>query len=502
MMIKKLKKAAVCFCLGALMLIMGTGLLGCGEVKSKIVPDVSDLTGLNSYEQESETDYRMIYKPKEADGYVGDVMPYYENGVFSIFYLKDEGGSLRHSVYRVDTKDFLTYEDKGEVLTSRSIYMQDFWIGTGSVVKADNDYYFFYTGHNPGMNPWEKVMVAKSVGNMDNFVRVDDFEIAPSQAYNQRDFRDPQVFYNEEKQVFDISVETNSNSVAHMVKYTVSKDLKTVTEDGIFFSDNDMGFWNMECMDIVKVKDKYFMTYSGQNDTVWYTYSDSMFANYVKPKRLEGKVFYAPKTVEDDKGNIYLIGWASRKREPIDTADLYWGGHLMVHKMVCYDDGSVKLFPINDLDKYYGYNAQVKQDKVSFSLSEKSLQAIGDGKESYMVKGKFKFTGNGKFGLVLGLGGDKSEYRHIGYSAANKKLYSCVSNGISEVSYFDCVLAENKEYEFLYYMEGSVGVFYIIGEGALSTRIYGAGNQQFGVFSENTKTDFYDIKYQIRSKNL
>ena len=171
------------------------------ETKEQLVPDVSDLSGLDEYGQEKNTDYRYFWKPPQANGYVGDPMPYYENGVYSIFYLQDEGGSLRHSVFRVDTKDFIDYEYKGEALRSGNLYDQDYWIGTGSVVKAEKDYYFFYTGHNPNMEqqgePWEKVMVAKSVGSLDNFVKIKDFEIAPPSEYSQRDFRDPQAYYDE-----------------------------------------------------------------------------------------------------------------------------------------------------------------------------------------------------------------------------------------------------------------------------------------------------------------
>lgn len=121
---------------------------GCAdkETGDEVVPDVTDLEGYDAYGQEMNTDYRLFWKPSETDGYVGDPMPYYENGVYSIFYLKDEGGSLRHSVYRVDTTDFIHYTDKGETLRSGFITQQDYWIGTGSVVKAENDYYFFTRG--------------------------------------------------------------------------------------------------------------------------------------------------------------------------------------------------------------------------------------------------------------------------------------------------------------------------------------------------------------------
>ena len=48
-------------------------------------------------------------------------------------------------------------------------------------------------------------MVAKSEGNMENFVKVAGFEIAPPAEYSQVDFRDPQVYYDAERKVFDMT---------------------------------------------------------------------------------------------------------------------------------------------------------------------------------------------------------------------------------------------------------------------------------------------------------
>ena len=90
--------------------------------------------------QESAYEYRTYFLPA-MDGtsqpYVGDVMPYYEDGVYYIYYLKEAGDSLNHSVYLATTTDFVTYEEQDEpVLEASRSGGQDLWIGTGSVVKV------------------------------------------------------------------------------------------------------------------------------------------------------------------------------------------------------------------------------------------------------------------------------------------------------------------------------------------------------------------------------
>ena len=90
--------------------------------------------------QENAYDYKTYFLP-EMDGthqpYVGDPMPYYEDGVWYIYYLKDGGDSFNHSIYLATTTDFVTYqEQQTPVLESSRSGGQDSWIGTGSVVKV------------------------------------------------------------------------------------------------------------------------------------------------------------------------------------------------------------------------------------------------------------------------------------------------------------------------------------------------------------------------------
>jgi len=90
--------------------------------------------------QEEAYDYSFFFLP-ETDGtsqpYVGDTMPYYQDGVYYIYYLKEAGDSYNHSVYLVTTTDFITYtEYDAPILEANRNCGQDSWIGTGSVVKV------------------------------------------------------------------------------------------------------------------------------------------------------------------------------------------------------------------------------------------------------------------------------------------------------------------------------------------------------------------------------
>ncbi len=465
-----------------------------------------DLTNYDVYGQETRIEYGFAWKPAQRDGYVGDPMPYYENGVYHIFYLKDEGGSLRHSVYRVDTTDFIHYEDKGLVLESRSIAYQDYWIGTGSVVKAGNDYYLFYTGHNPNKEDvWEKVMVAKSEGNMDNFVRVPDFEIAPPSQYNQRDFRDPQVFFNEETNSFDMTVETNRNGRARIAKFNISLDLKTVRHEGDLYVDEKYGFWNLECADIFEHNGKYYLTYSAQGnpmDTVWIAESDKMFGTYVNHRRIEGLHFYAAKTVTGADGT-YLVGWLYRKQDTTngisDDAAKYWGGHLVVHKIDFDSNGKAYLAPLAGYEDYYGYqDSLLSSESVTFAANQNARTKLAEGKESYMITGDFTYTGENKFGILLGY--NDNYQRYISYYPREKKLAFSLKTRFTTEAEVPAELIEGQKYSFVYVQEGSVGIFYIKGVAGLSFRVYGINNKRIALYSDGSAVDFENLKYFLRVK--
>ena len=64
--------------------------------------------------QEAAYEYTAFFRPA-IDGinqpYVGDTMPYYEDGTYYIYYLKEGGDSYNHSIYLATTKDFVTYTE-------------------------------------------------------------------------------------------------------------------------------------------------------------------------------------------------------------------------------------------------------------------------------------------------------------------------------------------------------------------------------------------------------
>ncbi len=469
-----------------------------------------DFTRLNTPgKQESAYEYGAFFLPSEDDGvqpYVGDTMPYYEDGTYYVYYLKDGGDSYNHSIYLTTTTDFVTYTEQQEVVLEASRSGgQDGWIGTGSVVKVGGKYYFFYTGHgaSEALEYKEKIMVAES-DNLTSFTKIADWEITPPAELGQKnDFRDPQGYYDPETGKITLTVTASQNNVARILKYTLDKDLKNPTYDGIIFSNTaEEDFWNLECSDTFKIGDKWYITYSAQDDTLWYASADSQYGPYSEAKRLEGKLFYAAKHVEDGN-NSYMVGWARRAESPSSTQDVAaWAGNLLVQKITQKKNGDLVLEPVDKVAEQFTARRALKTEDTHIFADSGSLYSYFDAftcYESFMITGEFRYTGSGSFGLCFDYNGRQDKYKLISISPTDNKLRLSFNEGKTLIAESTIDIAPNKDYSFTYIQEGSVGVFYIDGMAALTVRIYGTSGKTIRLFSENNSVLFSSLRQYTKS---
>ena len=453
--------------------------------------------------QENAYDYETFFLPS-LDGtkqpYVGDPMPYYEDGVYYMYYLKDGGDSYNHSIYLATTTDFITYEEQEEpVLEASRNGGQDTGFCTGSVVKVGDQYYMFYTGHNSSgaMEYKEKIMVAVS-DNLTSFEKVEGWAITPDSSLRQKnDFRDPQAYYDPETGIISLTVTASQDNKARIIKYSLSADLKTVTYDGVIFTNPVGDFWNLECTDTFQMGDTWYVTYSAQDDTLWYASSDSRYGPYSEPKRLEGKLFYAAKHVEDGE-NSYMVGWARRSESPSSTQDVAaWAGNLVVQKIVQKDNGELVLAPVDSIMEQFEDRRELLIDGTHHFLRSGSLYSYSDVftcYERFMICGEFTFTGSGSFGLAFDFNGKDNKNKLISISPSENKLQLLFNEGDTLIAENQIDLQAGKTYSFTYIQEGSVGVFCIDGVAALTVRIYGASGKSIMLFAENNAVLFTSLR--------
>ena len=473
------------------------------------VEDDKDFSALRTPgSQEEAYEYRTFFRPA-VDGinqpYVGDTMPYYEDGTYYIYYLKEGGDSYNHSIYLATTKDFVTYTEYDDpILESNRSGGQDGWIGTGSVVKVKDTYYFFYTGHaSSDMYEYmEKIMVAKGT-SLDKFEKVEGWEITPPAELGQkRDFRDPQAYYDAENDTILMTVTASQGGTARILKYTLSGDMQHVTYDGIIFTNTAAeNFWNLECSDTFRMGDKYYLTYSAQDDTLWYAVSDTPYGPYGEAKRLDGKLFYAAKHVESPDG-AYMAGWARRSESPSSTTEVSgWAGNLAVQQLKQKENGDLALVPAGPVEAQFSKRRQLRigEDRIQIQAGARySYTDVFTAYESFMIKGKLTYTGKGSFGLAFDFNGQDSASKIICLNPAEQKLQLLFNEGDAKITETAAALEAGKEYSFTYIQEGSAGIFWLGDEASLTVRLYGVSGKAVRLFAENNTITFSELREYTR----
>ena len=495
---KKMCFSLILLCLTAVLL-----LAACSSQKQFLDSDKT-FAGLRPDDMEDAYEYKYFFLPKPygpMPGFVGDPMPYCEDGTCYIYFLKEGAGSFNHSIYLATTKDFLSYTEYDDpIIEANYEGGQDGWIGTGSVVKVGNEYDFFYTAHASSGDVEFKETIRVARGSTpDAFEKVADWELIPPEEIGQKnDFRDPQAYYDAESDKIILTVTAAQDGVARILKFTLSPDLLEAVYDGIILTDPTGDFWNLECSDTFCMNGHCYLTYSGQDDTLWYAVSDSRYGPYSEPQRIDGKIFYAAKHAALD-GKTYMVGWARRSESLLSAGPVTgWGGNLTVQQVGQNADGSLYLKTPDAIAKTFSVKRPLLTKKDSLTVESKdtarSYTEAFTAYERFMLTGKFTFTGSGSFGLAFDFGSSAEDYKLILMDPERDMLDLRFGGGYTVASETAAPLEPGKTYSFTYIQEGSVGVFYIDGLAGLTVRLYGVSGKPIRLFAENNSVTFSELK--------
>ena len=494
---KKLSFAALMLC-GVMLFAAGCGNTNYEDDVKDTDKDFSTL--VTAAAQESAYHYKFNFLPEkdtEGQGYVGDTMPYYEDGTYYVYYLKDRGDSFNHSIYLAKTKDFIHWEETQEPILRAEGSGQETMIGTGSVVKVGTKYYFFYTANN-GSEAWkqdnngEVIRVAEGTSPT-QFTKKAGWEIKAEKG--RHDFRDPQAYYDAESHKITLTITTPIGGVASIVKYTLNEDLTNAQDGGSIYT-NDVSVvgnvYNLECSDTFKFGDKWYLTFSAQDGDVYYTSSDTQDGTYSDPKPLDGQLFYAAKHASDGT-NTYMIGWARRSDSVSSTTDVKgWAGNLQVQKVVSDGAGGIKLAPVDAYTQNTEERVLVAGSSVDVSSGNytEAFRCF----ERYMVTGKFTYGGAGTFGFAFNYNNRKEKYKRITIAPKENKIALDFNLGETPITSIPASIEANKEYSFTYIQEGSIGVLYVDGQAAFTVRLYGVSGKNVMLWADKGSVSFTDLK--------
>ncbi|MGZ3767409.1 MAG: glycoside hydrolase domain-containing protein [Mucilaginibacter sp.] len=451
--------------------------------------------------------------PAPVKGYVGDVMPFYDNNTFHLFFLMDwrDNAPQYHPWYKFNTTDLLNYTYQGQMIGLGTADQQDYTLGTGSVIKEGSTFYGYYTGHNylflNTSRPQEGILYATSP-DLNKWAKKPGFLITPPAGYDFNNFRDPDVFFNDLTNEYWMVVGARKNNAGTLVYYT-TKDLSSPNWvlQGDFYAPGSYDM--MECPDVFKWGNYWYLVFSDTNaqNATHYRYSSSPSGPWTTPASdlLDSRFFYAAKTTFDGK-NRYLFGWVPTKSGFSDDGIKDFAGNMSSHLLVQNADGtlSVTLPPAIE-NAFYKENTATISAKSSDeatsgidyqlnSTSDLSYALFGNLKGSMVIKTTVNFAqAPQSFGFLLGAHDVSKQTYHLGFQNGNAESDRINSGTSSTEASLPFPLNANTNYSLKIVIENSIATIYINGQSALSTRIYEMQNADWGIYSSNGAVTFKNL---------
>lgn len=467
----------------------------------------------------------MFYRP-DNKSVCADVIPYFKDGEFKLFYLKDyrdlekvgEGCDWNF----LTTKDLVNFTDHGIAIKRGGLNDQDLYVYTGSVFEWNGIYYIFYTGHNPHFaaqnKPVQAIMLATSK-DLKTWEKQSDFIFTPNTSFlENNDFRDPFVFRDEEKGEFVMILTSRlkndePNEHKGLLLKATSKDLKNwKLEKKPFYSPH--AFYAHECPDIFKMGDWYYLIFSEFSDRFVTTYrmAKSLNGPWINPKTntFDGHAFYAAKSVSDGKRRI-LFGWNPIKNNEDDNDFWQWGGSIVCHEIYQNKDGTLSvrcpkevLNSFNKktslcLDSVYR-DCKLFGNSISFDNENRNIVKVGKLNENTRIEfDVIPKNESGDFGVYLYEKNNFEEYYKLRFDREYNRIIMDIWPRVDRMvhSQIDverkCELALNKKNHVTILVEGSVLEVYVNNKVALSFRMFKIGGD-LDFYSHGTLCEFKNIE--------
>jgi hypothetical protein len=230
--------------------------------------------------------------------------------------------------------------------------------------------------------------------------------------------------------------------------------------------------------------------------------SDTPYGPYGEARRLDGKLFYAAKHVEGPEG-AFMVGWARRSESPSSTSEVSgWAGNLAVQKLVQKENGDLVLAPVEAVTEKYTARRHLAVESDSIQVQAGSRYGYTEAftaYESFLLKGKFTYTGKGCFGLAFDYNGQQDSYKLITLDPASQKLRLEFNEGSTLITETDAALEAGKEYTFTYLQEGSVGIFWLE-DASLTVRLYGVSGKPIRLYAESNTVSFTELREYTRQE--
>lgn len=300
----------------------------------------------------------LYFRPEK--GVLGDMIPFYDNGVFKPFYLRNYRGNRdaqhQDSWVMLSTTDHIHFQEHDTKIVG----------GTGSVIYVDGLYHMFFCTFQ--VFP-EKNYINHAVSkDLDTWMEIEEDRFASDNViYAPVHWRDPFVFWSEEESCWWMifAAQKKGNTTRRgCVGLCKSDDLHTWRYCEPFYAPMNAQC-AFECPDFFKMGDWYYLVFSSYADRyqTLYRKSKSPYGPWQTPEidTFDTRAFYAAKTGTDGV-HRYVYGWNPTREDnehhfdPMeydgkDCNTWDWGGNLIVHELWQEENGDLFAKPLDTILK-------------------------------------------------------------------------------------------------------------------------------------------------------
>ncbi len=458
---------------------------------------------------------KLFYHPES--GRMGDVIPYYENGVFRPFYLGNGWSN-------VSTKDHLHFYDE---------FTTSIRGGTGSVVRVDGVYHLFYCKFSNSPYPRQYACHAVS-RDFREWTEIPEDTFQPDDViYEMSDWRDPHVIWNEEEQCW-------------WMLLAAQKKGRTMRKGcvGLCKSD-DLTHWKYcepiyapstnqsasECPDLFRWGDWWYLTYSVYTDRfqTLYRMARSSKGPWITPVRdtFDTRCFYAAKHGTDGRDH-FMYGWNPDREKNIwnfnpgqdygkDYNTWDWGGTMIVHKLVQNEDGTLGVKPPEAVDHAFhtAHTADLQPLTGSWETGENCASCRSPYGYSALLMnrvpgcGKLEMTVSyedapREFGIALQVDADFACGYYLIFEPSRGRIQyktglRMYEDGGKMFPYEveqerPFVWEPGRRYKVRVFIQDSILLLYVDDQVALGTRMFNRSGFHFGLFVSDGSAFFEDIR--------
>ena len=314
--------------------------------------------------------YRNLYHASPPVGWMNDPNGFVQyQGAYHLFYQfhpYDAKWGPMHWGHMKST-DLIHWEDLPVALAPDQAYDR-FGCFSGSAIERDGKLYLLYTGvteaDEEGVHHQVQCLAVSEDGL--HFDKVQQNPVIPIAALpedaSQIDFRDPKVFEHE-GMYYTVIASKASDETGQILLYQ-SEDLVQWEFASVFLKGTKEQGIMWECPDFFRLDGKDCLIFSPmqwpQEGDDFQNLNSSVLAvgevdwttKQFHPESYQeldhGLDYYAPQSLEDDKGRRICIGWMQMwgRNFPTDTLGHGWTGSMTIPRELKWVDGQLKQYPI------------------------------------------------------------------------------------------------------------------------------------------------------------